>query len=70
MPVDPRYHAVTSPPGRRPITTLFELISTLQEHGGLDDESITTLLVHLCRSGRLRFLRPPSAAAPEISDEP
>lgn len=58
MPVSPRQHAA-SPLRHDHITTLLELVTALQEHGGADDDApITTALAQLCQSGRLRFLRP------------
>ena len=42
MPAGLQNHAASSPPRHSCITTLFELITALQEDGGLDDARITT----------------------------
>ena len=71
MPAGLQNHAASSPPRHSCITTLFELITALQEDGGLDDARITTALVHLCQSGRIRFCSPHLAAGrPEGPEEP
>jgi len=52
----------TQPPERTAITTtLFDLIAALHEEVGPDEEElVTAAVVHLCTSGRLRFLGTPT----------
>jgi hypothetical protein len=45
-----------------PITTLYDLIADLTEHvEPWEDEVVTATVVHLCQTGRLRFLDMPAA---------
>lgn len=42
------------------ITTLYDLIAALNEEAGADEEAVVTAaVVHLCQTGRLRFLDDP-----------
>lgn len=43
----------------RIVTTLYEVIALLNEQvGPEEDDAVTEAIVHLCRSGQLRFLDP------------
>ncbi len=54
---DKSSHKHSHPPH---ITTLFDLITALQEHREPDnDDEITSAIVQLCEAGYLQFLSPP-----------
>jgi hypothetical protein len=59
--LDPTWEYATSSAIR---TTLYDLIGTMQDEAGpADDELVVAGLIHLLRSGRIRFLRSTEALA-------
>lgn len=55
---DVMYEA-TSSESKTTITTLFDLIATLQDHTAPDeDDLVTAVVVDLCKHGHLRFAAP------------
>ena len=52
----------TSSESRTTMTTLFDLIATLQDHTAPDeDDVVTAMVVDLCKHGHLRFAAPRGA---------
>jgi hypothetical protein len=59
----PAVAAAVTPGAQSPlITTLYDLIAALTEDvEPWEDDVVTAAVVHLCQTGRLRFLRLPAA---------